>query len=52
MSGISLFTLGWIGGTGGDITLIEVSGIEINIDPEEYVMMIDDEEISIIVEDE
>ena len=61
MSGISLFTLGWIGGTGGGGTVIYVDAIEVDITTPEYAVVvedviitavIDDTPITVIVEDE
>ena len=38
-------------GGGGDITLLEVSGIEIAVADEEYVAVVDDDTISITIDD-
>ena len=37
---------------GGDVTILEVSGIEVAVADEEYVAIVDDDIITIIVEDE
>ena len=51
-AGIALFTLGWVGGVGGDTTLLNVSGISVRLEEDLHIRMKEEETNISLAEDD